>query len=314
MCGIMGIAGRTNNIPAVIDGLRALEYRGYDSVGLAWIEENSIAVKRVVGRVDKMAAEMDPSIQACTALGHTRWATHGGVTEHNAHPHCDPSGRIAVVHNGIIDNYDELKNELLAEGAVFSSDTDTEVIAHLLARAYKGDLVATVESVIPRLVGVYALGILAADQPHLLVGVRKGSPLTIGLGDGVNMLASDVVPFLSHTRQACYLDDGQIAVLTSEGCEVRENGKPVTPKITTIEWSAEATSKDGYDHYMLKEIYEQPKALKNLIESRLSLPEKGLPEISVPVKIFPTQPWIMSGVSYCSPMELPTTRQWSAGC
>ena len=287
MCGIMGIVSRKNILPDVIDGLRALEYRGYDSVGLAWPDGSTLRVKRVVGRVDKLAEEMDPDAAAETAIGHTRWATHGGVTENNAHPHRDPAGRIAVVHNGIIDNHEALKSALLAEGAVFTSDTDTEVVAHLIAKEYKGDLVAAVEAVLPRLVGVYALGVLAADQPRLLVGARKGSPLTIGFGDGANMLASDVVPFLSHTRKACYLDDGQVAVLTPDTVEVRMHGKPVTPKVTTIEWSAEDTGKEGYEHFMLKEIYEQPKALKTLIESRLHLPEKGLPEVEVPAEDIP---------------------------
>ncbi len=287
MCGIMGITGRINAIPGVVAGLRALEYRGYDSVGIVWQEKNALCRTRVVGRVDKLARTLDPSLAAETAIGHTRWATHGGVTEKNAHPHCDPTATIAVVHNGIIDNYSPLRAGLEAEGNVFASDTDTEVIAHLIAREYKsgaakGDLVAAVEAVLPRLVGVYALGILAADQPGLLVGARKGSPLTVGFAEGMHMLASDVVPFLSYTRQAAYLDDGQIAVLRPEGYEIRQNGKRVEPAITTIEWTAEDASKEGYEHYMLKEIHEQPKALKNLISARLSLPESGLPQISVP--------------------------------
>ncbi len=287
MCGIMGIVSKKEILPAVIDGLRALEYRGYDSVGVVWQSGEGLRVKRVVGRVDKLAGEMDPAATARSALGHTRWATHGAPTECNAHPHRDPSGRFAVVHNGIIDNYAELKQELLAQGATFSSETDTEVIAHLIARAYKGDLLAAVEEVLPRLVGVYALGVMCADEPELLIGARKGSPLTIGLGDGETMLASDVVPFLSHTRQACYLNDGEVAVLRPEGFEVRKEGKPLTPDIRTIEWSAEDAGREGYEHYMLKEIYEQPKALKTLIDARLSLPEKGLPRIHVPEEDIP---------------------------
>lgn len=280
MCGIMGITGGDNAVPGVIAGLRALEYRGYDSVGMVWQDDGKLALKRVVGRVDALDAAMPDDVFATTALGHTRWATHGAPTEYNAHPHCDPSGTIAVVHNGIIDNYAELREELEEQGALFSSDTDTEVVAHLIAREYDGDLVAAVEKVLPRLVGVYAFGIVARDAPGLIVGARKGSPLTIGVGDGMHMLASDVVPFLSYTRQAMYLEDGQVAVLTKEGYEIRRNGRPVPPVITAIEWTAEDASKEGYEHYMLKEIHEQPKTLKALIDARLSLPVSGMPVVT----------------------------------
>lgn len=279
MCGIMGITGGKNAVPGVIEGLRALEYRGYDSVGVVWQDDGKLVTKRVVGRVATLEAAMPEGVCSRTALGHTRWATHGAPTEYNAHPHSDPGGAISVVHNGIIDNYGELREELEESGALFASDTDTEVIAHLIAREYDGDLVAAVERTLPRLVGVYALGVVAKDQPGLLVGARKGSPLTVGFGDGVHMLASDVVPFLSYTKQALYLDDGQIAVLRPEGYVIRENGQEVSPVITTIEWSAEDASKEGYEHYMLKEIHEQPKTLKTLIDARLSLPESGMPRI-----------------------------------
>lgn len=282
MCGIMGITGHGNAVPGVIAGLRALEYRGYDSVGMVWQVGGTLAIKRVVGRVDALDAAMPEDAVSGTALGHTRWATHGAPTAYNAHPHMDPSGTIAVVHNGIIDNYAELRAELEEHGSLFASDTDTEVVAHLIAREYHGDLVAAVEKVLPMLVGVYAFGIMSRDKPGLLVGVRKGSPLTIGFGEGVHMLASDVVPFLTYTRKALYLDDGQIAVLTPEGYEIRQNGTVVEPQITTIEWSAEDASKEGYEHYMLKEIYEQPKTLKTLIDARLSLPETGMPTILSP--------------------------------
>ena len=280
MCGIMGITGRENAIPGVIAGLRALEYRGYDSVGMVWQKDGELVLKRVVGRVDALAGAMPDDASAPCALGHTRWATHGAPTEYNAHPHFDPTMTIAVVHNGIIDNYAELRAELAEARAVFSSDTDTEIIAHLIAREYDGDLVAAVERVLPRLVGVYALGIVAKDKPGLIVGARKGSPLTVGVGPDFQMLASDVVPFLPYTRQAMYLDDNQVAVLTPDGYEIRQNGKRIEPVVTTIEWSAEDASKDGYDHYMLKEIYEQPKTLKTLIDARLSLPESGVPVIT----------------------------------
>ncbi|GHV55032.1 glutamine--fructose-6-phosphate aminotransferase [isomerizing] [Deltaproteobacteria bacterium] len=289
MCGIMGITGSDNAIPGVIGGLRALEYRGYDSVGMVWQEEGKLVLKRVVGRVDVLDAAVSEEAFAVTALGHTRWATHGAPTEYNAHPHCDESKTIAVVHNGIIDNYAELREELEEAGIRFASDTDTEVIAHLIAREYSGNLVAAVEAVLPRLVGVYALGIMAKDVPGLLVGARKGSPLTIGIGKGMHMLASDVVPFLPYTKEALYLDDGQIAVLTPQGCSIRQGGKVVAPNISIIEWTAEEASREGYDHYMLKEIHEQPKTLKNLISVRLSLPERGLPIITSSPKDIPDE-------------------------
>ena len=282
MCGIMGITGRANAIPNVVAGLRALEYRGYDSVGMVWQDGKTLASKHVVGRVDAIDAVLPAGLSSTCALGHTRWATHGAPTEYNAHPHFDTKRTIAVVHNGIIDNYTKLRAELEEQGVLFASDTDTESIAHLIAREYQGDLVAAVEKVLPMLEGVYALGVMAQDQPGLLVGARKGSPLTVGFGDNMYMLASDVVPFLSHTRKACYLDDGQIAVLTPTSCTIRQDGAPVSPTITTIEWNAEDASKEGYEHYMLKEIHEQPKALKTLISSRLTLPESGMPEIRVP--------------------------------
>jgi glucosamine--fructose-6-phosphate aminotransferase (isomerizing) len=278
----MGITGNGNVVPGVIAGLRALEYRGYDSVGIVWHTDAGLTIKRVVGRVDALDAAMPEGACGATAIGHTRWATHGAPTEYNAHPHFDPTKTIAVVHNGIIDNYAELREELLEVGATFSSDTDTEIIAHLIAREYEGDLVSAVERVLPSLVGVYALGIVAKDKPGLIVGVRKGSPLTVGFGEGLHMLASDVVPFLSYTRNSLYLDDDQVVVLRPEGYEVRQGGKKVEPKITTIEWSAEDTSKEGYEHYMLKEIHEQPKTLKTLIDARIALPETGLPVITSP--------------------------------
>ena len=287
MCGIMGITGNGNALPGVIAGLRALEYRGYDSVGVVWQHGDTLNRMRVVGRVDALDKVLSKEITASTALGHTRWATHGEPTEYNAHPHMDPTGTIAVVHNGIIDNYTALREELEETGVLFSSDTDTEIVAHLVAREYEGDLVAAVEKVLPLLVGVYAFGIMAKDKPGLLVGARKGSPLTVGVGNGVYMLASDVVPFLSYTHNAMYLDDGQLAVLTPEGYEIRQNGKRIEPVVTHIEWTAEDASKEGFDHYMLKEIYEQPKALKRLISARVSLPVTGMPEITVPIGDIP---------------------------
>jgi len=273
MCGIVGCTGTAAALGAVIEGLRALEYRGYDSAGVAFPVAAGIEVIRTAGRVADLEARIPAGTTASTAVGHTRWATHGAPCERNSHPHCDPAGRIALVHNGIIDNYQALKVELEGRGGRFSSDTDSEVIAHLIAEAYRGDLVAAVEAVLPRLDGTFALGVMAADRPGLIVGARRGSPLAIGLGDGMQLLASDAVPILPHTRRVVFLEEDQVAVLTPEKVVIRAGGREVAPAVTEIRWSAEAAQKGGYPHFMLKEIFEQPAVLENLVRTRLRLPE-----------------------------------------
>lgn len=273
MCGIVGYTGDSKAIQAVIDGLKRLEYRGYDSAGVAYTGADGTTVVRTPGRVAELESRVADSASADLAIGHTRWATHGAPTEHNAHPHSSPDGRIVLVHNGIIDNYRKLRKELEGEGNVFQSDTDSEVIAHLVARAYKDDLVAAVEQVLPMLDGTFALGVIAADQPGLLVGARRGSPLAVGVGDGMNLLASDAVPILPHTRQVIFLEDDQTAVLTGVSVAVRQGGQPVEAETTEIQWSAEAAEKGGYPHFMLKEIHEQPQVLEDMVRTRIQLPE-----------------------------------------
>lgn len=257
-----------------MQGLYSLEYRGYDSAGIAWPENGGLRIFRAPGRVseleDRMGGEIDNPAE--TAIGHTRWATHGPPSEKNAHPQVSQDGRVAVVHNGIIDNYARLKADLEARGVVFHSDTDTEVIANLIAANYEDDLVRAVEKTLPLLDGTYALVVLAPDQPGLLVGARRSSPLCVGLGVGFHLLASDAIPIVPHTRRVVFLEDGQVAAITAGACEIRADGKPIEYACTEVTWTAEAAGRDGFDHYMLKEIFEQPTVLENMFRNRLRLP------------------------------------------
>ena len=216
-------------------------------------------------------------------MGHTRWATHGPPLERNAHPQISADGRVAVVHNGIIDNYASLKAGLAERGVAFRSDTDTEVVANLAAERYRGDLLLAVEEILPLLDGTFALIFMAPDQPCLLVAARRGSPLAIGLGAGFNLAASDAVPIVPHTSRVAYMEDGQVAMLTAGRCEIRRNGKPVDFAVARISWTAEAAEKNGYPHYMLKEIYEQPAVLEGMFRNRLRLPSdsESAPEFSL---------------------------------
>ncbi len=274
MCGIVGFIGgdgQADAVGPVIEGLKALEYRGYDSAGIACHTEAGLHVVRAAGRVADLEARLGDADAAGTAIGHTRWATHGPPEERNAHPHA--AGRVALVHNGIIDNCQELRTKLEQDGAVFRSDTDSEVVAHLIDREYRGDLVEAVEAAVSLLDGTFALGVLAADNPGLLVAARRGSPLAIGLGTGCNLIASDAVPILPHTRKVIFLEDDQIAALTPEAVTVRAYGKTVEPVVTEIRWTAEAAQKGGYEHFMLKEIFEQPAALERLVRGRVRIPD-----------------------------------------
>jgi glucosamine--fructose-6-phosphate aminotransferase (isomerizing) len=270
MCGIVGYVGAGRPVQVVLEGLRRLEYRGYDSAGIASATGDGLRVVRSLGRVQDLADRIGEVPPVCTAaIGHTRWATHGRPSEANAHPHTDPDGRIALVHNGIVENSAELRRELVAEGAVFRSETDTEVVAHLVGRCYEGDLSAAVEAVIARLEGTFAFGVIAADSPERIVAARRGSPLVLGLAEGATLLASDAIPILPHTREAVFLEDDQVAVLAPGGVALREGGQPVEAVTTPITWDAEAAEKGGYPHYMLKEIHEQPTVLETLVRERV---------------------------------------------
>ncbi|MCS6770967.1 MAG: glutamine--fructose-6-phosphate transaminase (isomerizing) [Kiritimatiellae bacterium] len=271
MCGIVGYVGRQNAVPLLIDGLKRLEYRGYDSAGLAVVSDGGLAVRRSVGRLTALEEKLvlEP-VAGRPGIGHTRWATHGAPTEQNAHPHTDDSGRIAVVHNGIIENYKELREELESSGHQFKSQTDTEVIPHLIARELSRgapDVLAAVRRSLSRARGAYALGILSADEPDRIIAARQGSPLIVGLAEGEYFIASDVPAILNRIRQVIYLNDGEIAVLAPHGVRIfKLDGTEVRPEIHRVELQAEAAERAGFETFMLKEIHEQPRVLRQLLE------------------------------------------------
>ena len=273
MCGIVGFIGREQAAPILLEGLSRLEYRGYDSAGLAvYDREKGLQVVKAKGRLQVLRDLTDggAKVPGTMGLGHTRWATHGAPNDENAHPQVSQSGRIAVVHNGIIENYGELKNFLEAKGVVFTSETDTEVVAQLLEFYYAGDLLDAVFKVLHRIEGAYALGIVCADEPDKLIAVRKDSPLILGYGEGFQMLASDVTAVIQYTREVCYLDDGDVAVLTPGGVQVYDSlGQPEEKERSHVDWEISAAEKGGYEHFMFKEIMEEPKALKDTISPRI---------------------------------------------
>ena len=272
MCGIVGYTGTQNAAPALLEGLKKLEYRGYDSAGIAVLENGRISVSKVTGRISGLEEKTEGGalLPGTTGIGHTRWATHGAPTEPNAHPHASNDGRFVVVHNGIIENYMELKQELLAKGYRFESETDTEVVAHLVEMYYRGDLKSAVMRTAARLRGSYALGIICAEEPDTVIVVREASPLILGVGIGENFFASDVTALVAYTRNAIYLEDGEFAKLTPDGISVFDcTGHEIEKKISRITWDIQAAEKGGYDHFMLKEIMEQPRAVKAAIAPRL---------------------------------------------
>ncbi len=272
MCGIVGYIGSRSVVPVLLDGLKKLEYRGYDSAGLAVIEKNKILIVKSLGKIAKLEEKIDAyTPEGNIGIGHTRWATHGRPSDVNSHPHSDCTGKFAVVHNGIIENYLELKEWLESEGHEFVSETDTEVIPHLVEHFYQGDLEAAVREVAARLEGSYALAVLSKKEPGKLVAVRKDSPLVVGLGDGEYFLASDIPATLAYTRDNYILNDREVAVLTREGVRVTDfDGNEIEKEIFHVQWDAVAAEKGGYPHFMLKEIYEQPRAIRETLGSRLS--------------------------------------------
>lgn len=271
MCGIIGYIGTKNAIPVVMDGLKKLEYRGYDSAGIAYFSDQGIEVKRCKGKIN----ELDQIVNALAvttglAIGHTRWATHGRPSDENAHPH--RSEYIVLVHNGIVENYVELKTQLQQEGYVFKSETDTEVLAHLVRKHADGhSLEDAVRAAISEVKGAFACAVISEKEPDKIVAVRKESPLVVGLGDGEYFLASDVPAFLNHSRQVIFLDNGEMAILHKDGVIVTDfEGQPVNKSIVTISWSPSMAEKGGYRHFMLKEIYEQPRAIADTIRGRIT--------------------------------------------
>lgn len=273
MCGIVGFIGKEQAAPILLDGLSRLEYRGYDSAGLAVYDaEKGLQVVKAKGRLQVLRdlTREGQDVPGLMGVGHTRWATHGAPNDVNSHPQVSQSGRMAVVHNGIIENYAKLKKFLESKGVQFVSETDTEVVAQLLDYYYKGDLLDAVSKVLHRIQGAYALGIVCADEPDKLVAVRKDSPLILGLGQGFTMLASDVTALIRYTREVCYLDDGEMAVLTPDGVKVYNSlVQPVEKEISRVDWEISAAEKGGYEHFMFKEIMEQPKAIRDTISPRL---------------------------------------------
>lgn len=274
MCGIVGYIGREQVAPILLEGLSRLEYRGYDSAGVAVYDDaaGALSVHKAKGRLKVLAEQLHDGadVRGTVGVGHTRWATHGAPSDVNSHPQVSRSGRIAVVHNGIIENYAELKSFLQAHGVPFTSDTDTEVVAQLIEYFYEGDLLAAVGRVLHRIQGAYALGIICADCPDQLIAVRKDSPLILGYGEGFNFLASDVTAILRHTRKVAYMEDGELAVLTRDKIECYDHLiQPVHKDIVEVDWDVDAAEKGGYEHFMFKEIMEQPDALRRCLSPRI---------------------------------------------
>ncbi|MGO9262880.1 MAG: glutamine--fructose-6-phosphate transaminase (isomerizing) [Bryobacteraceae bacterium] len=271
MCGIVGYIGQHKAVPIILEGLKRLEYRGYDSAGLAVYCDGKLEVRRAKGKLRNLeeAIRMNP-VEGTFGIGHTRWATHGRPTEENAHPHRDCTGDVVVVHNGIVENYLPLKQRLQAEGHVFKTETDTEVIAHLVEAHFKGNLEDAVRAAVKELAGVFALAAIARTDPNKIVAARSGPPVVIGLGDNEYFVASDVPAILNHTQDMFFLADGDMAILTPEGVRLSDfSGRPVSRQVSHILWNPIEAEKGGYQHFMLKEIYEQPRAVRDTTLGRV---------------------------------------------
>ncbi len=276
MCGIVGYIGSKNAAEVILDGLKRLEYRGYDSAGIAVVNEGKIELRRSVGKLGQLSKVLETNrLCGTTGIGHTRWATHGKPSEENAHPHTDCKNAIVVVHNGIIENYQELKRSLTALGHKFKSETDTESIAHLVEKYFSGDLLSAVQRALKDVTGAYALGIISAGDPDKIIAVRKDAPLIIGVGKGENFIASDIPALLPYTRQMIFMEEGDVAELTKKGVRIfGADGKPVDRKVQNITWDAVQAEKGGFKHFMLKEIFEQPETIQDTFRGRL-YPEEG---------------------------------------
>lgn len=277
MCGIVGYVGHGKALDVLLSGLKRLEYRGYDSAGYSLQTDHSLLVRKCMGRVsDLEKMEAGEASGATTGIAHTRWATHGEPSKINAHPHSDASGRIALVHNGIIENYKSIRNKLEKSGISFESETDTEVLAKLVGSEYEkcGDLFTAVKEALNQVRGTYGIAVLSSDQPSTLIAARYGSPLVIGIGDGENIVASDVAAIVSHTRNVIYLEEGEIVEITRRGISSNSSDPKMTrDRIEHVDWDLSEIEKDGFDHYMLKEIYSQPESLRNAFRGRLDLAE-----------------------------------------
>lgn len=285
MCGIVGYTGPQSAANPLIEGLRRLEYRGYDSAGIALGTANKLFVAKKAGKLANLENELNSVPEVHSGIGHTRWATHGGPTDRNAHPHLDNEGKLAVIHNGIIENYSELKAELQSKGHQFHSDTDTESVAHLLSdlrKEHDGDLTIAMREAVKRLRGSFTLLAVHADKPELIVGVRRNSPLVVGLGDGENFMASDVAAFIEYTKRAVELGQDEVVTITPNSISITDlDGVSVNPREYQISWDSAAAQKGGYPHFMLKEIFEQPKAVADTLIGRLHSGKILLDELSL---------------------------------
>ncbi len=288
MCGIIGYCGHRPAVPVILEGLKRLEYRGYDSAGVAFLQHGKLHVIRAQGKLANLEQRLDNQnvFLATSGIGHTRWATHGLPIEKNAHPHTDGSGRLAVIHNGIIENYQEIKNELVAEGVAFASDTDTEVLAHLLARETDKGLPMdqALSKTLARVEGTYALAVVSLDTPGVIHAARKSSPLVLGVGVGENFLASDIPAFLPYTREVVFLEDGEMVRIDASSWRVMDAAScaPVEKEVKHITWDVSAAQKGGFKHFMLKEIFEQPKVIADCLAGRVDMAagRAVLPELS----------------------------------
>ncbi|MBN1212117.1 MAG: glutamine--fructose-6-phosphate transaminase (isomerizing) [candidate division Zixibacteria bacterium] len=275
MCGIVGYVGYRQAKPILLAGIKRLEYRGYDSAGIALLTESGLMVSKSVGKIKMLEKVLgDREYKSTHGIAHTRWATHGEPTEVNAHPHIDQNSEIALIHNGIIENYRTLKEYLIRQGVNFKTDTDTEVLVHLIRLNYKGDLTSAVRDALTQVDGTYGIAVISSMHPNLMVAARMGSPLVVGLGEKENFVASDVSAMLEHTNRVVYLEDGEVATITPTDYEITtiQNVK-ITPEINEVSWTLDMIEKEGYDHFMLKEIHEQPSTLRNTIRGRLNLDE-----------------------------------------
>lgn len=282
MCGIVGFAGKNDGVNFLLEGLCKLEYRGYDSSGIALYCNDEIKIIKTVGRIEKLAEKCkSDKVSGNAGIGHTRWATHGKPSEENSHPHLSNNLKFAVVHNGIIENYIELRQELEQEGFVFKSETDTEVIPNLLQKYYNGDLKNAVNKTISRIKGSYALGILCKDYPDMLVAVKQFSPIIIGIADDCNIIASDVTAIAPKTQKIIYIEDGDVAYITANSVEIYSDSLMVERRISIIDWDINTAEKGGYGHFMMKEIYEQPAVLRRILKEYLKDNEICFPNINI---------------------------------
>lgn len=287
MCGIIGYIGDKNVLPILMQGLKKLEYRGYDSAGIAVLDKNnSIKIEKCKGKIKNLEELLKKTnIYGTIGLGHTRWATHGSPNDINAHPHCSKNSEIVVVHNGIIENYLTIKDILLSRGYQFLSDTDTEVLPHLIQDNYQGDLTEAVRKSLKKVKGSYALGVISTKEPDKIVASKSGSPLVIGIGEREMFIASDIPALLNYTRRVIFLDENEIATIDKNGAHIINlEGEEIKKEITYIDWDAEMAEKSGYKHYMLKEIYQQPSVIRGNLEKYISGGKVNLSDVQLPLK------------------------------